>query len=86
MYGQNPYNDGISVGFPEIPPAVLNLLALLIIFACIFFGDKLIKQTTCAAKTQNMQMESYYDWWAGCMVEVEPNHFIPLDNYYFKEE
>lgn len=52
----------------------------------VFLMDNFSQKNQCYAKTQQMGFEVKYTYWSGCLIEVTPGQWIPLDNYYFKQE
>ena len=59
---------------------LVGLLGLLL--AVMYFID----MATCTAKTEGMGSQSRYSALAGCQIEVNPDQWIPLESYYFKQE
>jgi hypothetical protein len=59
---------------------IFAIFAALIVIGLI--GDAAI----CNAKTSGMGFASRWSPLGGCQIEVNPNQWIPLDSYYFKEE
>lgn len=61
---------------------------LILIFSIVFIVvvSKAASNYRCTAMTRNMGIAHDWSWFGGCVVEVEDGRWIPLDNYYFREE
>lgn len=62
------------------------LITSLIIIAVLFTFAYTAEYIGCNESTKSSQMRHYYNFFSGCMVEVEHEKWIPLDNYYYEEE
>lgn len=61
-------------------------LAFVVICVLIFCGAAyFLDRPSCEAKTAEINMESRWSFFGGCQVEVEPDRWIPLDNWYYTE-
>lgn len=62
---------------------VFVVLVIVALFVAIFGIAYFMGAKTCSAQTQNIGFESKYGFFSGCMIEIEPEIWIPLDNYRF---
>lgn len=75
-------NDFLDVLKIVVGATVLSLLFIALIAVLI----QPLMVLDCDAKTEDMGFENRYSFWGGCQIEVESGKWIPLKNYYFKEE
>lgn len=61
---------------------VISLFLLAVLFGAVVG----LSATECNSKTAHIGFNHYYGFWEGCMIEVKENQWVPLDNYYFKQE
>lgn len=66
---------------------ILAFLALgvLLTLACGVGLAFTVAAPTCHASTASMNIESRWGLLEGCLVEVEPGNWIPLENYQYVE-
>ena len=62
------------------------IMGLLLLVGLILGGTYALDRAECIAKTSGMGFSVDYSVFGGCRIEVESNHWIPLESYYFKEE
>lgn len=62
------------------------LLICIAFFGAVIYFSVWFTEATCNAKTADIGFDHRWDIMSGCMVEVEPGQWIPLENYYFKQE
>lgn len=60
---------------------VLTVIALFMALA--IFG---VDFARCKARTWNIGFESRYNPFSGCVIEIAPNQWVPLENYRFMGE
>lgn len=61
---------------------LLFLLGVLILFSIGYFVNKGV----CDAKTTDIGFPHRFSALGGCQVEIDPGHWIPLDNFYFPQQ
>ena len=64
---------------------IMVLIVLLVITSCVGLGVG-YDYTVCQAKTSQIGFPSRYSVFGGCLIEVSPDKWIPLDSYYFKQQ
>lgn len=65
---------------------VIAVLVIVAIGAGIIYGDMTLSEARCIAKTENMGFAHRWSSFGGCQIEVVEGQWIPLENYYFKQE
>ena len=61
---------------------IFSLLLVIVVVGSALAVDVAV----CNAKTANIGFPHTWGPLAGCLIEVTPGQWIPLDNYYFKQE
>lgn len=64
---------------------ILIVVCLLVFGACIG-ALTAVDYMGCTAKADGLGYPHRYQWWNGCSIEVEPNMWVPMKNYYYEEE
>ncbi len=72
--------------FLDNPEVVVLLLIIVALLVCIVGGSIAMDTATCSAKTADIGFNHQWSFWGGCLIEVQPGQWIPLENYYFKQE
>ena len=62
------------------------ILILVAIVACLVGGSILFGRAECNAKTTGMGFPHQWTILGGCKIEVQPDKWIPLESYYFKQQ
>jgi hypothetical protein len=70
----------------EFGELFLWLLLLISIFLLITWGTVAMAEKSCYAQTESIGFPSRWSFWGACQIEVTPGQWIPLNNYYFKQE
>ena len=52
-----------------------------LLFSCSFFAGLL----SCTKSFENSGLNHEFNAWSGCLVEVQPNQWVPSDNYIYVE-
>lgn len=65
---------------------ILFLGAVLLITSCAVGLGIGLDWVACNAKTSQIGFPAKYSIFGGCLVEVKPSQWIPLENYYFKQQ
>jgi|WetSurMetagenome_2_1015567.scaffolds.fasta_scaffold1137380_2 hypothetical protein len=58
--------------------AIMIVLLVGLLSFCVYFENM-----GCKNAYKNSGLSSQFNIWSGCMVEVQPNQWIPSDNYIF---
>lgn len=61
-------------------------IVCILVIVTIFGGMVWYSQATCSAKTINIGFAHRWSLLGSCQIEVNPNQWIPLENYYFKQQ
>lgn len=72
--------------FHDYRDVFILVIALALLIGMALYGSLELNKKICSVKAEQMQMESHWGFWEGCMIEVQPGKWIPLDSYYYKEE
>ena len=65
----------------------LQVFLLIVVSAVFVFGTTfLLAEKSCSESSSQMRVNYSYSFWTSCMIEIEPDKWIPLDSYYYKEE
>lgn len=66
---------------------IVVLLTILAIAVGLALGlNVLIGQSSCKAMAADIGYPHLWSFWSGCMIEVNPGQWIPLENYRYFEE
>jgi len=65
---------------------IIMIIVMVVIAACVCWGAALVSEKSCDACTQNIGFAHRWSFLGGCQIEVTEGQWIPLDNYYFKQE
>ena len=69
---------------------VLSVALALVVFALIVgaitAGANVYERSVCFSRTESIGFDARYSFLGGCQIEVTPDQWIPLDNYYFKQQ
>lgn len=72
--------------YPEwIVPVILILFVLCLVVVAVG-ADYITNRISCETKTAQIGFDHRYTFWGGCLIEVRPGQWIPLESYYFKQE
>jgi hypothetical protein len=70
--------------------AWLSVITLILMFviavAAVGAVGNVYAKYECSAKTESIGFDSRYSFLGGCQIEVTDGQWIPLDNYYFKQQ
>jgi hypothetical protein len=79
------YHEGLKSKLEDFWSGCLPILVivgvLLLMFSC-FIG---VGYQSCNKGFEDSSMNHRFNFWSGCMVEAQPNQWIPSDNYIFVE-
>lgn len=68
----------------QIP--IIAVLAIVILSTASILAITKLSERDCGRIADKMGYPSYHTFSTGCMIEVEPGKWIPLDKYYYKGE
>ena len=68
-----------ALGFIGI--CVLVIIAVMLVTTLVYTAAVPLLVIDCNQKTKSMGMEHKYNFFAGCMIEVEKGLWIPFENY-----
>ena len=65
---------------------IITILILLLVITLFVGITALTESATCYSQTRDIGFAHRWGLMSGCMIEVNPGQWIPLDNYYFKQQ
>jgi hypothetical protein len=65
---------------------VIFCLVIVLLFACMMGGAAAWSNADCSAKTENIGFAHKWGFFSGCMIEAQPEQWIPLENWRMFEE
>ena len=65
---------------------VVGIVIAVIVAALASVPQYFVDKATCEARTAHIGFDHKFGIWSGCLIEVENGQWIPLDNYYFKQD
>lgn len=65
---------------------IMGILIIVAIVVASIIGVTKFDEAKCIAKTEGIGFPHRWSWIGGCLIEVNPDQWIPLESYYFKQE
>ena len=62
-----------------------NILIFILGIALLFTIGYYVTKSSCDAKTADIGYKNRFSILGGCQVEIEPEHWVPLENYFYPQ-
>lgn len=65
---------------------VVFFIVIVVLVAGVILGSAKASEASCNARTEGMGFAHDWSFFGGCRIEVSEGQWIPLGNYYFRQQ